>query len=331
MIAFTVLHLSEGTMGYGQATGSASGRRKGKAMTEAARVERVRTGTLEIAYEATAPLDGTPVVLLHGFPYDPRAYDGVVPVLTAAGCRTIVPYLRGYGPTRFLTPETPRSGQQAALGHDLLALLDALQLPSAVLAGYDWGGRAACVVAALWPERVRGLVSAGGYNIQDIAGAARPVAPEQEHRLWYQYYFNTERGRAGLDANRRALCRLLWQLWSPTWDFDEATYARTAASFDNPDFVDVVIHSYRHRFGYVPGDPALKAIEQRLAARPPIRVPTIVLHGERNGIAGPAASADHARFFTGPYERRVIPGVGHNLPQEAPAAFAGAILDLVAG
>jgi pimeloyl-ACP methyl ester carboxylesterase len=198
-----------------------------------------------------------------------------------------------------------------------------------VLAGYDWGGRAACVVAALWPERVRGLVSVGGYNIQDIAAAARPAHPEQEHRLWYQYYFHTERGRAGLSQNRFELCKLLWRLWSPTWQFSDATYARTAASFENPDFVEVVIHSYRHRYGYVPGDPALEGLETRLAAQPPIGLPTIVLDGADDGVspprADPGATAQH---FTGVYERRIIPGAGHNLPQEKPRAVVQAVLDL---
>jgi pimeloyl-ACP methyl ester carboxylesterase len=222
-----------------------------------------------------------------------------------------------------------RSGQQAALGHDLLLLLDALQIENAALVGYDWGGRAACVVAALWPERVRCLVTAGGYNIQDIAASATPAPPEQEHRLWYQYYFHTERGRAGLEANRRDLCRLLWRLWSPTWQFDDATYERTVASFDNPDFVEVVIHSYRHRFGYADGDPALEPIEQALAAHPPIRVPTIALHGDDDGVARPP-SAEAGRLFTGPFELRRIPGAGHNIPQEKPAEVAQVILDLLA-
>jgi pimeloyl-ACP methyl ester carboxylesterase len=298
-------------------------------MTEPTRLQRVRTRTLEIAYEESGPGDGVPVLLMHGFPYDPRAYDEVVPPLVAAGCRTIVPYLRGYGPTRFLAAATLRSGQQAALGQDLLDLLEALQLPSAALVGYDWGGRAACIVAALWPERVRCLVSAGGYNIQNIATSAVPLPPEQEHRLWYQYYFHSERGRAGLQANRYALCRLLWQLWSPNWQFDEATYARTAKSFDNPDFVDVVIQSYRHRFGYAAGDPALETIEQRLTKRPTIRVPTIVLHGEGNGVSRPAASAQQEGFFSGPYQRWVIPVVGHNIPQEAPRVVVQAVLDML--
>jgi pimeloyl-ACP methyl ester carboxylesterase len=298
-------------------------------MDRAPVLDRVRTSALEIAYEQSGVSDGVPVFLMHGFPYDPRTYDDVVPVLAAAGCRVIVPYLRGYGPTRFLDAGTLRSGQQAALGNDLRELIDALGVPRAVLAGYDWGGRAACVVAALWPDKVRGLVSANGYNIQDIAGSATPAPAEQEHRLWYQYYFHTARGRAGLQANRREFCRLLWRLWSPNWRFDDATYDRTTASFDNPDFVDVVIHSYRHRFGYVAGDPALEAIERLLAAKPRISVPTIVLHGDDSGLSRPASSLQHAAFFTGPYQHRVIPGAGHNLPQEAPQAVADAVLELV--
>jgi len=291
-------------------------------------LKRVRTSVLEIAYEESGPETGFPVLLMHGFPYDPRTFDEVVPPLVAAGNRVIVPYLRGYGQTRFLESDTPRSGQQAALGRDLVELMDALALPNAVLAGFDWGGRAACVVAALWPQRVRGLVSANGYNIQDIAGSVAPASPQQEHRLWYQYYFHTERGRAGLQTNRRELCKLLWQLWSPNWKFDDATYARTAASFDNPDFVDVVIHSYRHRFGYAQGDPAYDIVERQLAERPPITVPTIVLHGEGDGIARPANSASQSHLFTGPYQHRLIPVIGHNVPQEAPKETAAAVLEV---
>ena len=292
-------------------------------------LKHIATDVLEVAYEESGTPDGTPVVLLHGFPYDVRAYDEVTPLLVARGCRVIAPYLRGYGPTRFLSASTPRSGQQAVLGHDLLALMDALAIPSAVLGGYDWGGRGACIVTALWPQRVRGLVSCGGYNIQDIAGSAKPQPPESEHRHWYQYYFHGERGRAGLAQNRRELCRLLWRLWSPNWRFDDATYERTAASFDNPDFVDVVIHSYRHRFGLAPGDPSVEATEQCLAARPPITVPTVVLHGSDNGVTPARNSEGHPSMFTGPYERQVIPGGGHNVPQEAPRVFAAAILSLI--
>jgi len=288
------------------------------------------TDVLEIAYEAHGPTAGPVVILLHGFPYDPRCYDEVAPALAADGCRVLVPYLRGYGATRFLTAATPRSGEQAALGHDLLQLMDALGIRRALLAGYDWGGRAACVVSALWPERVRGLVSGNGYNIQDIAGSVKPAAPAQEHRLWYQYYLHTERGRAGLRTQRRAFARLLWELWSPTWAFDDATFDRSAASFDHPDFVDVVVHSYRHRYGYVAGDPALRELEARLQAQPQISVPTINLEGESDGVSAVSRSKDwHAQKFSGPYERRVLPGVGHNIPQEAPAETTAAIRDLL--
>jgi pimeloyl-ACP methyl ester carboxylesterase len=291
-------------------------------------LKHVTAGVLEVAYEEAGTRDGTPVLLLHGFPYDVRAFDDVTPLLGARGCRVIVPYLRGYGPTRFLSAGTPRSGQQAVLGHDLLALMDALGVPRAVLAGYDWGGRAACIAAALWPERALGLVSCGGYNIQDIAGSAKPQPPENEYRYWYQYYFHGERGRAGLAQNRRELCRLLWRLWSPSWRFDDATYERTAVSFDNPDFVEVVIHSYRHRFALVAGDPAVEETERRLSTKPPIAVPTVVLHGGDNAVSPARSSEGHAGLFTGRYERRVLPHVGHNVPQEAPQEFAAAIMSL---
>jgi pimeloyl-ACP methyl ester carboxylesterase len=302
---------------------------RGGTMPAPVTLKRVRTKTLEIAYEESGPEAGIPVLLMHGFPYDPRAYDEVVPILVAAGCRTIVPYLRGYGPTRFLSADTPRSGQQGAVGRDLLDLMDALGLQTAALVGFDWGGRAACVVAALWPERVRCLVLANGYSIQNIAASVEPRLPEQEHRAWYQFYFHTERGRAGLAAHRRELGKLLWQLWSPNWKFDDATYERTAKSFDNPDYVDIVIHSYRHRFGYAPGDPDLEPIERRLAATPPIPVPTIVIHGGGDGVSGPPNPQTQTRFFTGPVQHRVIPLIGHDIPQEAPAAVAAAVLDLL--
>ncbi len=292
-------------------------------------IRRVRTPVLDLAYEAHGPEAGTPVIQLHGFPYDPRCYDDTVAPLVAAGCRVLVPYLRGYGPTRFLSAATPRSGEQAALGKDLLDFMDALGIEKAVLAGYDWGGRAACIVSALWPRRVIGLVTGGGYNVQDIAASAAPASAEAEHRYWYQYYFHTERGRAGLEANRYEFCRLLWQLWSPNWKFDEATYARSAASFDNPDFVPVVIQSYRHRYGYAEGDPALLDIEAQLAQQPKISVPAICLHGEGDGVAPPQTSAQHQWMFPGRYQRRTIPVAGHNLPQEAPAEWSAAVLDLL--
>ena len=288
-----------------------------------------RTPTLDIAYEATGQEGGTPVILLHGFPDDARAYDGCVGPLAEHGCRVLVPYLRGYGPTRFLDKATPRSGQQAALGADLRDFMDALRIDKALLGGYDWGGRAACVVSALWPERALGLVSINGYNIQNIAIALQPTSAEQEFRHWYQWYFNTERGQFGLAANRHEICRLLWQLWSPNWNFSDAKYAATAVSFDNPDFVDTVIQSYRHRHQNAPGDPALEPIEALLAAQPSIGVPTIVLHGEADGV-GPAVQSESAhKHFTGRYERRVIPVAGHFLPHEAPDAVVTAVLDLL--
>ncbi len=295
----------------------------------AAALKHVRTPMLEIASEESGPADGAPVILLHGFPYDPRCYDEVVSRLAAAGCRTFVPYLRGCGPTKFLSASTPRSGQQAAFGNDLKEFMDALGLERAALAGFDWGGRAACIVAALWPDRVRCLVSQNGYNIQDLSAAAEPLPPEQEHRYWYQYYFNTERGRLGLAKNRRPLCRLLWRLWSPNWRFDEATFERTAKSFDNPDFVDVAVHSYRVRWGYAAPDPALEAIERKLLARPHIAAPTIALCGEADGVIPAEDSAAHARFFRGRYSRRVLPRAGHNLPAEEPKIFADAVLELL--
>jgi len=292
-------------------------------------IKTIRTPTLDIAYGEHGPSDGPPVILLHGFPDDIHAYDGCVGPLAADGMRVLVPYLRGYGPTRFLSDATPRSGEQAALGADLRDFMDALRIRRAILGGYDWGGRAACVVSALWPERSRGLVTVGGYNIQNIAAALQPAPADQEFRHWYQWYFNTERGIAGLAANRRDICRLLWKLWSPNWNFDDATYDRTADSFDNPDFVAVVIQSYRHRHQNAAGDPALAAIEAALARQPAITVPTICLHGAEDGV-GPASGSENAhRHFTHQYERRVIPVAGHFLPNEAPDAVTQAVRDLV--
>ena len=287
----------------------------------------IDAGVLRVAYEEHGDPAGRPVVLLHGFPYDVHAYDGVATLLAAQGLRVIVPWLRGYGPTRFLSGDTPRSGQQAALGADLLALLDALSIERALVAGYDWGGRAACIAAALWPGRVRGLVSVNGYNLQDIARSGTPAAPDTEYRLWYQYYFHGERGRAGLAVHRREFCRLLWRLWSPRWAFSDAEFDRSAAAFDNPDFVEVVIHSYRHRFALVDGDPACEDIERRLAAQPPIAVPTVTLDGDADGVS--PGGMPKAGRFTGRHEHRVVGGgIGHNLPQEAPQAFAQAVLDV---
>jgi pimeloyl-ACP methyl ester carboxylesterase len=292
------------------------------------RPARIRTPVLDVAVEQSGPEGALPVVLLHGFPYDTRSFDEVAAIVNAAGFRTIVPYLRGYGGTKFLEADTLRSGEQAALGQDLKQLLDALRIERAVLGGYDWGGRAACIVSALWPEQVAGLVSCGGYNIQDIPNSFKPADPEQEARLWYQYYFHTERGRNGLTQKRAALCRLLWKMWSPSWAFDDATFERTAAAFDNDDFVDVVIHSYRHRTGNTAGDPNYASIEARLAAQPGIGVPTIVLHGADDGVTPCRLSESHRKHFIGAYERRVLKDVGHNPPQEAPREFAEAVLQL---
>lgn len=291
----------------------------------------IRTPALEIGYEESGPADGLPVILLHGYPYDIRAFDEVVPILAAAGHRIIVPYLRGYGTTRILAPEPMRAGEQAAIGQDLLELMDGLGIEKAVLAGFDWGARSACVVAALWPARVHGLLTCGGYQIQNIEKATIPADPEQEHRFWYQYYFHTERGRNGLIRNNDGISRLLWRLWSPTWRFDEATFQRTARSFDNPDFVEVVVHSYRHRTNSAAGDPRYAELAAKLTVQPKIGVPTIVVHGGADGVNPPAVSANSQRFFTGPYERVVWDGVGHNPPQEAPKLFAEAVLKLCGG
>lgn len=291
-------------------------------------MKTVATKELVIAYGEQGDETGWPVVLLHGFPYDIHAYDNVAQRLTVKGARVITPYLRGYGPTRFRSLTTMRSGQQAAMGADLLALLDALQIDRAVLGGYDWGGRAACIVAALHPHRAVGLVPGNGYAIQNIAAALKPADPEEERRLWYQFFLHGERGRAGLTENRRELCRLLWSLWSPTWHFDDATYERTAAAFDNPDFVEVVLHSYRHRFGLVAGDPEFEEMERRLAALPSIGVPTITLEGDADGVTQVGSGLADLRRFTGRHENRVVSGVGHNLPQEAPDVFSRAIGDV---
>jgi pimeloyl-ACP methyl ester carboxylesterase len=291
----------------------------------------VRTQRLEIAYLESGPPEGRVVILLHGWPSDVHDYDAVVPPLAQAGFRVLVPWLRSFGQTRFLDPATPRSGQQAALGADLRDFMDALSIPSAVLVGYDWGGRAACVAAALWPERVGGLVAITGYAIQDIAAAARPASAEQEYRYWYQWYFHTERGRAGLATNRSEIARLLWQLWSPNWTFADSTFQATAASFNNPDFVEITIQSYRHRYGNAPGDPAYDAAEAALAKQPAISVPTIILHGEADGVGAPSVSVPRDHLFTSLIERRLIPRAGHFLSRENPEEVIAAVMRLRAG
>ncbi len=292
-------------------------------------LRQVDAGVLNVAYYEEGPADGPVAMLLHGFPYDIHSFVDVAPLLAAQGCRIIVPYLRGYGPTRFRDQKTPRSGEQAAIGADLIALMDALSIKRAVFAGYDWGGRAACVAAALWPERCTGLVSVNSYLIQDIAKAMVPAKPEREVPLWYQYYFQLERGRAGLAANRRGIARILWRQWSPNWHFDEATFERTAVAHDNPDYVDVVIHSYRHRFGLADGDAQYADIQRRLAVLPVIAVPTITLDGDADGVAPATDGTASAAKFTGRRVHHVIPRAGHNLPQEEPEAFAAAVMELI--
>jgi pimeloyl-ACP methyl ester carboxylesterase len=290
----------------------------------------VRTPTLEIAYEQQGDARGFPVILLHGFPDDVRAWDGVGRPLVAAGYRVLVPYLRGYGPTRFLDAAAPRMAQQAAIGRDLLDFMDALGIERAGLAGYDWGGRAACIASILAPARVRALITVGGYNVQNTLGPPRPATAVEERAYWYQWYFNTERGRLGLAQHRRELCRLLWRDWSPSWQFSEATFEETAQSFDNPDFVDVVIHSYRHRHGNAPGEPRFDAIERQLAARPPITVPSTILEGADDTVAPPGRSARQVELFPAGTERHVIGGGGHFLPRERPDTVADAMLALLA-
>ena len=289
-------------------------------------LRNINAGVLNIAYYEAGPADGPAVILLHGFPYDIHAYVDVAPLLAAEGCRVIVPYLRGYGPTRFRDRVTRRSGEQAALGADLMALMDALEIKRAVFAGYDWGGRA--VRWAPWPERCIGLVSVNSYNIQDIAKSMQPARP-REVPLWYQYYFQLERGRAGLAANRRGIAKILWQQWSPDWQFDDACFERTAVAHDNPDYVEVVIHSYRHRYGLAESDPQYADVQRRLAAQPVITVPTITLDGDGDGVSAATDGSKSAAKFSGRREHRVVPRAGHNLPQEEPEAFAAAVLELI--
>jgi len=297
-------------------------------MSQPAVLRRVRTSVLEIAYEESGPADGVAVLLMHGFPYDPRTYDEVVPPLVATGCRVIVPYLRGYGTTHFLSSDTLRNGQPSALALDIVAFMDALKIEKATLAGFDWGARTANIIAALWPERCKAMVSVSGYLIGNQQAGKMPLPPEAELQWWYQYYFATQRGRDGYDKYRREFSKLIWKLASPQWAFDDATFERSAASFDNPDHVSIVIHNYRWRLSLAEGEPQYDALEQRLAQGPVIAVPTITLEGDANGAPHSDASA-YAKKFSGPYAHRVLMGgIGHNPPQEAPQAFAKAILEV---
>lgn len=291
-------------------------------------IRQIDAGVLNVGYAEAGPKDGPAVFLLHGWPYDIYSYVEVAPMLAANGYRVIVPYLRGYGSTRFLHADTARNGQQAVTAVDIVALMDALKIDQAILGGYDWGARTAGIIAALWPERVKGLVSVSGYLIGSQEANRKPLPPKAELQWWYQFYFSTERGAQGYAANRDAFNKLIWQLASPKWDFDDATYERSAASFQNPDHVAVVIHNYRWRLGLAPGESRYDGIEQRLASAPPIAVPTITLEGDANGAPHPEPAA-YAKKFTGKYlHRNVGGGIGHNLPQEAPQAFAEAILQV---
>jgi pimeloyl-ACP methyl ester carboxylesterase len=291
-------------------------------------IRQIDAGVLNVGYAEAGPGGGRPVVLLHGWPYDIQSYAEVAPLLAARGFRVIVPFLRGYGTTRFRSPGTPRNGQQAAVAADIVALMDALRIGKAIVGGCDWGARTANIIAALWPERCAAMVSVSGYLIGSQEANRMPLPPRAELQWWYQYYFATERGRLGYERYRRELAKLIWQTASPAWRFDDATFERTASSFDNPDHVDVVIHNYRWRLGLAQGEPQYDAMETRLAAAPVITVPTITLEGDANGAPHPDAGA-YAGKFTGRYAHRVIGGgVGHNLPQEAPRAFAQAILDV---
>jgi pimeloyl-ACP methyl ester carboxylesterase len=291
-------------------------------------LKEIDAGVLRIGYAEDGPADGPAVILLHGWPYDIYSYADVAPLLAQAGYRVIVPYLRGYGSTRFLSAETPRNGQQAALARDIIDLMDALKIEKAIVAGYDWGARTANIMAALWPERVKAMVSVSGYLIGSREANKMPLPPQAELQWWYQFYFTTERGRAGYAANTRDFNKLIWQLASPKWDFDAATYARSAASFDNPDHVDIVIHNYRWRLGLADGEAKFDALEQRLAQAPVISVPTITIEGDANGAPHPDPAV-YAKKFSGRYEHRLLAGgIGHNPPQEAPREFAQAVIDV---
>ena len=291
-------------------------------------LKQIDAGLLNVGYAESGPASGTPVILLHGWPYDIHSYDDAASLLAAKGYRVIVPYLRGYGTTRFLAGDTLRNGQQSALAMDVVALMDALEIKQAIVGGFDWGARTAAIVAALWPERSRALVSVSGYLIGSPAANAQPLPPNAELQWWYQFYFATDRGRAGYDRYRRDFAKLIWQTASPRWHFDDATFDRSAASFDNPDHVAIVIHNYRWRLGLAPGESKYDDLERRLAAAPVIAVPTITLEGDANGAPHPGASA-YAAKFSGRYAHRTITGgVGHNLPQEAPEAFASAVIEV---
>ena len=322
---------SAGVVGAAAVAGGSTAVGRARAQTRAPQdVRRVQTQALDIGYEESGDTAGFPIILLHGFPYDVRSWDGAVPPLVDAGYRVLVPYLRGYGPTRFRDPAAPRMAEQAAIAQDVVDFADALGLERVALAGFDWGNRAACIAAILHPERVRAQVAIGGYSVQNTVTPSPPAAAAAEARLWYQWYFNTERGRAGLEVNRRDILRHLWDTWSPGWQYTDEAFDRSAPSFDNPDFVDVVIHSYRHRHMNAPGEERFLAVERQLAQRPPIGVPAIVLRGAESGFGRPSAdpSGDQARF-TALVARRVVDGAGHDLPAHRPDTVSAALLELL--
>jgi len=297
--------------------------------TSFASLKQIDAGVLNVGYGEAGPADGPPVILLHGWPYDIHSYVDVAPLLASAGYRVIVPYLRGYGTTRFQSSDTARNGQQSVVAVDIVALMDALKIAKATIAGFDWGARTANIIAALWPDRCKALVSVSGYLIGNQEAGKMPLPPKAELQWWYQYYFTTERGRVGYDKYRRDFAKLIWQLASPKWDFDDATFDRSAAAFDNPDHVAIVIHNYRWRLGLAEGESKYDDLEKRLAAAPAITVPTITLEGDANGAPHPEPSS-YAKMFSGKYSHRTITGgIGHNLPQEAPQAFAEAVIDVV--
>jgi pimeloyl-ACP methyl ester carboxylesterase len=291
-------------------------------------LRQIRAGVLDVGYAEAGPADGPPVILLHGWPYDIHTYVDVAPLLASRGYRVIVPFLRGYGTTRFVSGSTPRNGQQSAIAVDIIDLMDALKIQKATVAGCDWGARTACIIAALWPERCKALVSVSGYLIGSQEAGKKPLPPKAELQWWYQYYFATERGRAGYEANRRDFARLIWQLASPQWTFDDATFDRSAAAFENPDHVRIAIHNYRWRLSLAEGESRFDSLEKRLAEFPIITIPTITLEGDANGAPHPEPSA-YAKKFSGRYVHRTLEGgIGHNLPQEAPLAFAEAVVEV---
>ncbi|MGW4516260.1 alpha/beta fold hydrolase [Streptomyces sp. NPDC004393] len=300
------------------------------AHTSFPRLKQTRAGLLDIGYAELGPAHGPAVICLHGWPYDIHSYVDVAPLLAGEGYRVIVPYLRGHGTTRFLSDRTFRNAQQSAIALDIVALMDALKIEKAVLAGFDWGSRTADIIAALWPERCKALVSVSGYLVTNLQANLKPLAPAAEHAWWYQYYFATERGRAAMEDKtlRHDLTRLVWDTVSPTWDFDDATFERTAAAFDNPDYAAVVIHNYRWRLSLADGERRYDGLEKRLATRPVIEVPTITLDPDRDPFTAPGGGTSYRDRFTGAYEHRALAGIGHNVPQEAPTAFARAVIDV---